>query len=72
MTNRLRQRGSISRESACYTTGDVTEATMPVARAPLKLGNYGRTGIILSEEEQENTGEFMFEQKNSFGWIISF
>ena len=54
VTNRLRQRRSISRESACFTTVDVTEATMPVARAPLKLGNSGRTGIILSEEEQEN------------------
>ena len=54
MTNRLRQRRSISRESACFTTVDVTEATMPVARAPLKLDNSGRTGIILSEEEQEN------------------
>ena len=54
VTNRLRQRRSISRESACFTTVDVTEATMPVARASLKLGNSGRTGIILSEEEQEN------------------
>ena len=54
VTNRLRQRRSISRESACFTTVDVTEATMPVARAPLKLGNSGRTGIIFSEEEQEN------------------
>ena len=54
VTNRLRQRRSISRESACFTTVDVTEATMPVARAPLKLGNSARTGIILSEEEQEN------------------
>ena len=54
VTNRLRQRRSISRESACFTTVDVTEATMPVARAPLKLGNSCRTGIILSEEEQEN------------------
>ena len=54
MTNRLRQRRSISRESACFTTVDVTEATMPVARAPLKLGNSNRTGVILSEEEQEN------------------
>ena len=54
VTNRLRQRRSISRESACFTTVDVTEATMPVARAPLKLDNSDRTGIILSEEEQEN------------------
>ena len=54
VTNRLRQRRSISRESACFTTVDVTEATIPVARAPLKLGNSARTGIILSEEEQEN------------------
>ena len=54
LTNRLRQRRSISRESACFTTVDVTEATIPVARAPLKLGNSARTGIILSEEEQEN------------------
>ena len=54
LTNRLRQRRSISCESACFTTVDVTEATMPVARAPLKLGNSGRAGIILSEEEQEN------------------
>ena len=54
LTNRPRQRRSISRESACFTTVDVTEATMPVARAPLKLDNSGRTGIILSEEEQEN------------------
>ena len=53
VTNRLRQRRSISRESACFTTVDVTEATMPVARAPLKLGNSARTGIILSEEEQQ-------------------
>ena len=54
LTNRLRQRRSISRESACFTTVDVTEATIPVARASLKLGNSARTGIILSEEEQEN------------------
>ena len=54
VTNRLRQRRSISRESACFTTVDVTEATMPVAHAPLKLKNSGRTGIILSEEEREN------------------
>ena len=54
LTNRLRQRRSISRESACFTTVDVTEATIPVACAPLKLGNSARTGIILSEEEQEN------------------
>ena len=54
LTNQLRQRRSISRESACFTTVDVTEATIPVARAPLKLGNSARTGIILSEEEQEN------------------
>ena len=27
---------------------------MAVARAPLKLGNSGRQGIILSEEQQEN------------------
>ena len=54
VTNRLRQRRSISRESVCFTTVDVTEAIMPVARAPLKFGNAGRTGIILSEEEQEN------------------
>ena len=36
MTNRLRQRQSISSEPAYFTTADVTEATMPVACAPLK------------------------------------
>ena len=54
VTNRLRQRRSISRESAHFTTVDVTEATTPVPRAPLKLDNSGRTDIKLSEEEQEN------------------
>ena len=54
MTYRLRQRRSISREPTYFTTVDVTEATMPVARAPLKLGNSDRQGIILSEEQQEN------------------
>ena len=53
-TNRLRQRRSTSREPTYFTTVDVMEATMPFARTPLKLGNSGRQGIILSEEQQEN------------------
>ena len=54
MTNRFRQRRLISREPIYFSTVDVTEVTMPVARAPLKLGNSGREGIALSEEQQEN------------------
>jgi hypothetical protein len=33
---------------------DITEVIIPVAGAPLKLGNSGRSSIILSEEQQEN------------------
>ena len=50
MTNRLLQPRSISREPTYFTSVDVTEATMPVARASLKLRNSGRQSIILSEE----------------------
>ena len=54
MTSRLRERRSISRDATDFATVDVTEATIPVARAPQKLGNSGRKCIILSEEQQEN------------------
>ena len=54
ITNRLRQRRSISRELMYFTTVDVLEATTPVAHAPLKLGNSGRQGTVLSEEQQED------------------
>lgn len=54
MTSRLRPKRSISRDPTYVTAVDATEATIPVADAPLKLGNSGRSSIILSEEQQEN------------------
>ena len=54
MVNRLHQRQSISREPTYFTTVDVAEATIPVARASLKSSNSGRQGIIYFEKQQEN------------------
>ena len=55
MTSRLGQQRSISHEPTYFTPATVTEATISVARALLKLGNSARSFITLSEEQQENT-----------------